>query len=172
MAMLKNVSLFWVKLDPKRPEAAFGDGGPKWQVQIRTYDKAQRDEWHALNIKTKPQEDDGKIVYVGHLRKPTHKKDGEANAPVKVVNGQLEDLDPNTVGNGSVANCRIYQYDYEVKKKEGAGVLKGVATMLMAVQVTKLKVYEQKPREDDFDPTETEIVKPDAEQANEVMSDF
>ena len=158
MAILKNVPMKWVKLDPAKPAAAFGDGGPKWEFQAETFDKAQAEEWKKNNLKVKLIEVDGKMAWKMSLRKPTTKKDGTANAPVKVVNGFLQPMDPNTIGNGSVCNARIFQYDYEIKAKDGKAGVKGISTMLMEVQVTKFVKYEPKQGEQ-FEAANMEIVE-------------
>jgi hypothetical protein len=162
--ILKNVELHWVKLDPKRPNTTFDKDG-KWEVQIRTRNKAQAKEWKDANLKVTPVEDDDGVYYRAMLKKSAKKKDGEANAPVKVVNGSLEELNPNTIGNGSIANVRLFQYEYEVGPK------KGIASMLMAVQVTTLNEYVPKPNDDDFEMTETKINKIADNQPNEDDSD-
>jgi len=153
MAILNNVELFFAKLDPKKPNARFDANNPTWEVQIRTRDKKQAKEWKDLNINVKPDEDDKGIFYKANLKKKTKKANGEPQNPVNLVGGNLTAIDPNTLGNGSIGNIRIYQYNYEV------GGRKGVASMLMAIQVTTLKEYTPKPREDDFAMVEMEVVK-------------
>lgn len=153
MAILKNVELFFAKLDPARPNDRFDATNPTWEVQIRTRNKAQAKEWKDLNINVKPDEDDDGVFYKATLKKKSKKRDGEPQTPVKVVTGSLDELDPNIIGNGSVGNVRLFQYDYEI------GGRKGVASMLMAVQVTELNEFRPKPREDDFEMTEMKINK-------------
>lgn len=153
MAILKNVELFFAKLDPKRPNATFNKENPTWELQIRTRDKAQAKEWKELKLNVKPDEDDDGVYYKANLKKKSKKRDGSDQNPVQLVDGGLNAIDPNRLGNGSVGNVRIYQYDYEV------GGRKGVASMLMAVQVTELRQYDPKPREDDFEMTETKVIK-------------
>lgn len=152
MAILKNVELFFAKLDPKRPNATFNTENPTWEVQIRTKDKKQAAEWKALNINVKPDEDsDGKMFYKATLKKKSKKKDDSPNEPVQVVSGNLEKIEPTKIGNGSKANVRLFQYEYEMAGK------KGIASMLMAVQITKLNEYIPKPRDDDFEMTDFEV---------------
>jgi len=153
MAILNNVELFFAKLDPKKPNARFDANNPTWEVQIRTRDKKQAKEWKDLNINVKPDEDDKGIFYKANLKKKTKKANGEPQNPVNLVGGNLTAIDPNILGNGSIGNIRIYQYNYEV------GGRKGVASMLTDVQVTTLKEYTPKPREDDFAMVEMEVVK-------------
>jgi len=150
--ILKNVELHWAKLDPKRPNTTFNADGV-WEVQARTRDKKQAQEWKDANLSVKPDEDDDGVFYKTTLKKAAKKKDGEANAPVKVVNGNLEDINPISLGNGSVGNIRLFQYDYEIG--QGKQKKKGIASMLMAIQVTKLNEYVPKPRDDEFEMTET-----------------
>jgi len=153
MAVLKNVELWFCKLNPKYPNDHFDKENPTWEVQIRTRDKKQAKEWKDLKLGVKPAEDDDGVFYKVNLKKRSKKKDGEPQNPVKVVSGSLEDLDPAIIGNGSIGNVRIFQYDYNVGGREG------VASMLMAVQVTTLNEYRPKPREDDFDMVDMKVNK-------------
>lgn len=165
MAILKNCELWWVKCDPANPDRKFEKKG-MWTVQLRTTDPTQRKQWRELGLKTKLQtkrneEDEdvpvltpeGKKQWQVILQKRCFNAKGQETEPVKVVDGQLNDIDPRTVGNGSVGNVRIFQYPS--KKNEGEMV-----SMLMAIQVTKLKVYEPRSAEDSFDFEETEIINP------------
>jgi hypothetical protein len=159
--ILKNVELHWAKLDPKRPDTTFREEG-LWNVQIRTRNKSQATEWKNAHLSVKTEEDEQGVYYKSSLKKPAKNKNNEPNQPVKVVNGRLDEIDPNSIGNGSVANVRLYQYEYEI----GVGKAKksGIGTMLMAVQITKLNEYIPKPREDEFEMTETIINKAGSDQ--------
>jgi hypothetical protein len=159
--ILKNVELHWSKLAPKFPNKTFNEDGV-WETQIRTRDKKQAEEWKKANLKVTPDEDQDGVFYRTMLKKACKKKDGTENVPVKVVNGSLEELDPMTIGNGSVANVRLFQYEYEVG--QGKAKKTGIASMLMAVQITKLEEYIPKPREDEFEMTETIINKAGSKQ--------
>lgn len=156
MAILKNVELFYPRLDPKKPNAKFNKEQPTWEVQIRTRDKKVKAEWAALNLKPKTvEDDDGKVFYSVTLRKKSKKKEKDgtySNAqPVKVLDGGLNDINPMSIGNGSVGNVRIFQYEYGEEAK--------IASMLMAVQITKLNEYIPKASDDDFEMTETEVFR-------------
>jgi len=153
MAILKNVELYFAKLNPKKPNDRFDKENPTWEVQIRTRSKAQAKEWKDLSINVKPDEDDAGIFYKATLKKRSKKRNGEEQNPVSLVGGDLSTIDPDKLGNGSVGNVRVYQYDYNIGGREG------IATMLMAVQVTTYKEYEPKPREDDFEMTDMKVVK-------------
>jgi hypothetical protein len=154
-----NVEIFFLKADPKRPNAKFNKKNPTWEVQGRTYSKEQAEEWKKLGLGVKriaPEEDDVKPYWRINLKKKSAKEDGEPASFVKVVNGQLQDIDPNTVGNGSIAHIRVFQYEYD--KKEGG---KGTASVLMGLQIVKHIVYVPKARDDDFGEEETETIAPD-----------
>jgi hypothetical protein len=160
MAIIKGIEIWWVKCDPKRPETKFNKENGTWELQIRTTDKARaQGELKSLGIKMNPSDEDGKIVYKGNIKKKSKKKDGDElvpNAPVKFVGGDLSEIDPNTVGNGSIANIRVFEREYmtgDVKKK---------TVVLMSVQVTKLNKYVPKPRTDDFEMTDMEVNEPAA----------
>ena len=62
MAILKNVELFFAKLDPKKPNATFDVNNPTWEVQIRTRDKKVAKQWKDLNINVKTDDDDDGVV--------------------------------------------------------------------------------------------------------------
>jgi hypothetical protein len=171
MALLKNCEVHYVKCDPKHPNANFNKKNPTWEVQIRTTSLEQKKEWDALGLKPKLLvgkegsenegepilTEDGKKQWRVNLKKKSITKDGDKASPVKVVNGGLEDIDPNTVGNGSVANVRIYQYEFTADGK------KGLASVLMAMQLKKHIVYTPKARDDDFEMEDTETINPDPE---------
>ena len=164
MAILKNVELFYPRLDPKKPNAKFNKEQPTWEVQIRTRDKKVKAEWAALNLKPKTvEDDDGKVFYSVTLRKKSKKKDGEANQPVKVIDGGLNDINPMSIGNGSVGNVRIFQYEYGDEGK--------IASMLMAVQITKLNEYIPKASDDEFEMTETEIIRVADSEGDDIDED-
>jgi len=164
MAILKNVELFFPRLVPSNPNAKFDQNNPTWEVQIRTRDKKVAKEWKDLNINVRTDDDDDGVFYKANLKKKSKKRDGTDQAPVNVVGGDLAPLEPAKIGNGSTANVRVYQYDYNVGGKEG------IATMLMAVQVTTLKEFDPKPREDDFEMTDMKVVKVADNQVNDADS--
>lgn len=169
MAILKNAEMWFAKLDPKHPNARMNKQNPTWELQLRTSNVEQKKEWENLGFKPKlivgkeGEENEGEPILTPegkkqwriNLKKKSLNKDGEPAAPVKVVNGHLEEIEPNTLGNGSIGNVRIYQYEYT--KADGTQAL---AAVLMGIQVTRHVVYTPKPREDDFEMTETETVNP------------
>jgi hypothetical protein len=164
MAILKNVELFYPRLDPKKPNAKFNKDQPTWEVQLRTRDKKVKAEWTKLNLKPKTVEDDDGVFYSVSLRKKSKKKDGTPNQPVNVVDGGLNQIDPMSIGNGSVGNVRIFQYEYGDEGK--------IASMLMAIQITKLNEYVPKGGDDEFEMTETTVVRiGDSEGADDEIDD-
>jgi hypothetical protein len=159
MAIFKDCELWFAKLDPKRPNSKFNKKQPTWEIQIRTTDKAKKKEWEAGNLSVKAiVPDEGEPYFRVNLRKKSIKADGDAAGPVNVVNGHLDAIDPNTIGNGSIGHVRVYQYEYE---KETGG--KGIANVLMGIQLTKHIVYKAKAHDDDFGMQETETIEPDDE---------
>jgi hypothetical protein len=168
MAILKNVALFYVKCNPKRPNKRLNPDNPTWEVQLRTTNKDQKKEWDALGLKTHavrtdPEDEESKIAYWRtNLRKRSIKaENGEKAGPVEVKDGKLRDLNPDTIGNGSIGNVRLFQYPY----KKGDGT----ASVLMGIQVTKLIKYEPKERDDDFEETDMEVVEPEPGEEDEVV---
>ena len=153
MALIKNCEIWFLKADPARPNPKFNKDNPTWECQLRTTSKEQKKAWEALNLAVKDfLPDEGEPYYRVNLKKKSIKADGEAASAVDVINGELKPIDPNSVGNGSLANVRVFQYEYTNKGK------KGVASVLMAIQVVRHIVYVPKPRDDDFDQAPTETV--------------
>lgn len=162
MAILKDCEIWFAKLDPKRPNTKFDKENPTWEIQIRTTNKETKKQWEALSLPVKAVvPDEGPAYFRVNLKKKTIKSDGEKSSPVKVVNGALEDVDPGSIGNGSRGNVQIFQYEYTQAGK------KGLASVLMKVQITKHVVFKRKPRDDDFEMTETEIIEAEESEDGE-----
>lgn len=109
MAILKKVEIHWLVADPKRGKKFQGkDSNPeKWSVQFRVFDKAERDRLakeFGFNFKTEEKEDGSGVYYKTTLSAFTRDTEGNLNRPITVILGNGEPVDPNTVGNGSIAN--------------------------------------------------------------------
>lgn len=158
MAILENCEVHFLRANPKFPNAKYDKENPTWEVQLRTTDVAQMKQWDELGIPVKaiiPKENPTKPYWRAMLKKHITKKDGTAASPVEVINGKREAVDPDSVGNGSVGNVRIFQYPYP---KKGGG--QGVASVFMGLQLTKHMVYKRPPRDSGFGETETETIDP------------
>jgi hypothetical protein len=151
--ILSNVELFFAKLDPANPNSRFDKENPTWEVQIRTKDKAVAKSWKDQNLRVTPDENDDGVFYRSNLKKKSKKRDGSDMAPVNVVAGDLSPVDPSTIGNGSIANLSVFQYDYNVSGKEG------IASMLMGVQITTLNEYKPAPKQGGFAPVAFKVNK-------------
>jgi hypothetical protein len=166
MAILRNCEFHYAKLDPARPNARYNKENPTWELQIRTSDPAVKKQWESEGIKVKAvlPEDGTPPYWFANLRKKLYKKDGEKSDPVVVKDAELNDVDPNSIGNMSTGNVRIFQYDYP--RSEGGT---GKASVLMGVQLLKHIVYVPKVRDhdDDFaaEGTTEVIAAPPAEDA-------
>jgi hypothetical protein len=148
MAIINNVEIHWVKCDPARPERYQGKGPAKFSVQIRVKDKKTKESLEKdYGFKFSPMEDkDGKLVYKTSISRYAFGSDKEGNEdttkPNKPVNVILADgtaLDPNTVGNGSIANVSFF-----TKEDKSGRTLKGI-------QVKKLVKFEARTDEDEFE---------------------
>jgi hypothetical protein len=124
---IDNVQLNWAKLD--RPVEPFGT--PQWEVQALTTDKKLADNLAKEHFNVK--EKDGN--YVISLKRKALKRDGTPNKPPQVVDSKLQPMDPKVIGNGSIGNIMVYQYEYDMMGRQGIG------TMLSGVQVTTLNKY-------------------------------
>jgi len=156
MAIINNAEVYFAKLDPSRPNRKYPDK-PTWDIVLRTTSKMQKKEWETLrlNVKAVVPDDDSETYFQTTLRKRTVKSDGTPSGPVEVVNGDNEPVDPNTIGNGSIANIRIFQYEYP----QGDTKIMKTASVLMGVQLTKHYLYIPAPRET-FEKTETQVIMP------------
>jgi hypothetical protein len=156
MALIKNVEIHFPQLDPKRPNKKFADEThpPAWTMQIRTKSKEQKLEWESKGISVKAQMDENDVLdyWRASLKKNVTNTDGEPNKPVNIVDGGLNTIDPNIIGNGSVANIRFITFEYADKKTKKTSL----GCILMTMQITKLKKYTVK-HDDDFEVTDMEI---------------
>jgi hypothetical protein len=155
--ILKNCELWWCKLHPDYPNDKFSPDNPTWECQIRTTDPEQAEEWREAGLSVKREApDDGEKYYRANLKKKSKmggKFEGQPATPVKVVDGKLKDIKPDTVGNGSIANIRLEPYDWSFNGRSGTSL------RLEAVQVIHHKVYLPEERDDDeaFEITETTV---------------
>lgn len=137
---LHAVQLYYVKCNPTRPSARMDPKKPQWEAQIRTTDQATAKRWEGLGLSVKFVIPEGKGPAEGYFRanlsKRALKSNGEPAMPVEVVTGALKDLDPDTIGNGSVANIRLLQRSYT----NAVGQTK-LTCMLVGIQVTHLIPY-------------------------------
>ena len=136
--ILKNVSLYWAKLNPEKPVSPFGT--EQWEITVQA-DKKRSKELEAFG-KVKDGFDKGTVAI--NLKKKAQKKDGSAAAPVRVVDSSKQPLDPKVIGNGSVGNVMLMLKDYEIKAPNGKVTKSGTTVTLTAVQVTELVKYEPK----------------------------
>lgn len=159
MAIIKDIEIWHVKLNPLRPAKNMDPKKPsRWELQIRTSSKDVRKALAEMNIVMKPMredkaDDESKVLYYyKSLHKPTINAKGEKTQPVQVVNGKGGDVDPNTIGNGSIANLMVFQYEYTFEGKSG------ISTMLQRVQLRKHILYVPHAGEE-FEDCETEVVE-------------
>lgn len=105
--------------------------------------------------------DEGEPYWRVNIKKRSIKKDGEPALPVEVVNGNRDPVDPETIGNTSIAHVRVYQYEYVPKDKSKGS--SAIASILMGVQMIKHVLY--KPKES-FGEEETETIALPEEENN------
>jgi hypothetical protein len=191
MAIIKNVELWWTKVDPKKPVKSREEGKPDyWEVQLRTTDKEKALGWAKKNVKFKPLKqtirdeegepilddmgeeqkqivtnDEGKPYFFVKLRRKVKLDDDGNPKKVNLVGGDLSEIKPNSVGNGSIANVKVFQYDYEYEGK------KGVANVLMGIQVTKLFEYVSEADDDAFEIEDLEVIKADSTRKGSEFED-
>jgi len=118
MPIINNVELHWVKLDANKPERYQDNpkAPAKNSLQIRVKDKKVKEALEKeYGFKFTPMEVDDKIIYKTSLSRYTYKStpDGkedltQPNKPASCILADGTPLDPNTVGNGSVANVSFF----------------------------------------------------------------
>lgn len=135
-----------------------------WEIVGRTEDSEQAKAWRkqlgakaVRAIREDKDDDESPVKYWQiKLRRKQFKANGEYSDFVDVVRGDtLEDLDPSIIGNGSIGDARIYQYDYSFR--QGGQQIEGTASVLMGVAIKKLVKYEPADRED-FEKSEFKVV--------------
>lgn len=164
MAILKNCEIHYVFLDPKRPRKNMDPKKPAaWGFQMRTKSKEQRAEWlsHHINVKAvrqDPKDEESPILYYrANMNKRVVNAKGEDAKPVEIRSG-FGDIEPRSIGSGSIVNVRIFEYEYTID-----GQTK-MAAMPMAIQMVKHVQYEGGPVEDfDEDIMEERVEAPKKE---------
>jgi len=134
-----------------------------WESYFETA-KTQMREWKDLNLNV------NKSVVLDDVDEPIPEKSfwkvaikrkstnytGEENDPVEVVNNKRKAVDPTSIGNGSIGNLKLFQYDYDYRSTGGTA---GIASQLMGIQLRKHIVYTGADGEDfDEEDTATETV--------------
>jgi hypothetical protein len=140
--ILRDVEIHWPKLDPQRPSEAFGDF--TWDVQVQ-FGEDRLEEIQQLGKVRELSEG----VYATNFKKKAFKKDGTSARPISVVDTHRNPIDPNRIGNGSIANIKLLLRPYEIKDPKGRVTKHGVAKTLQKIQITNYIPYE--PVDDDFD---------------------
>ena len=131
--VIRNVEVFWVKMDPANPVKPFDK--LQWEVQLRTTDKSIAKEWKEKGMPVKQAEYEGAKFFQLNLKKLAMSAAGKELTPPKCVDGALKPLDSNIVGNGSIANIQFSPREWEMGGKSG------IVFDLVAMQVTKLVEY-------------------------------
>jgi len=157
MPIIKDVEIYWAKLDPKRPVPKYLKPTVKeWSLEIRTYDKAVSEQWKSefhLRPKFLEAADGGKPYYRAKLQKMAiaNTKDPEAKIgePVEVVGPKLEAINPNTVGNGSIGDVMVHFRNWTFENKPG------ISADLRKVRIKKLVEYYRE--FEDFDELDEEL---------------
>lgn len=154
--IIENAEIWYAKLNPKRPNRKLNKENPTWEIQLRTTDKEVKKDWESKNLNVRAVvPDEGEPYFRVNLKKRSLKADGDPAEPPEVVDGDMKNVDPDTIGNGSIANVRIWQREYTDKVGK-----KGIASSLMGVQLTKHIIFEQKFEREEFSKTETEVIQP------------
>jgi len=166
MAIIRDCEIWYAKLNPEKPSKKVNAENPTWEVQLRTKSKDQANEWRALGIRVTAvrQDEDAPIDYYrANLRKKSKKSSGEDGKAPDLIDGDMKPVDPESIGNGSIANIRIFQYDYTDRESGQSGK----ASVLMGVQLTTHIVYVPRVRDegDEFGTATTVRVEAPTEEA-------
>jgi hypothetical protein len=168
--VLKNVEIWYTKVN--KPSSYKG-GPAKWELQMRTTDQAQADDWEERGFTVKPLKKDkktvkdekGNTVYRANISRKVLKGDGSQREPVVVVDGNMDPVDPRTIGNGSVANIQYTPWSLERDGEEISG------RILEKIQLIKHVVYTPRDPENSEDEElpmlETEVIEGDDDSDDE-----
>ena len=127
--IIRNVELNFVHL--QREHSPFGQ--PIWDTQVVTSDMDTVKQLMDAGVKMKKQ-DDG--TFKANVKRNVMNRKGEKNTPVTIVDSNKQPIpEGTTVGNGTIANLKLFSYDWSVGGKSGT------SAMLSAVQVMKLVEY-------------------------------
>lgn len=144
--ILSNVELHWTKLG-SRVDMGFDGQSPAWVTEARTRNKEQANKWKESQLNVKTKDDEEGLYWAVSLKKPTERKDGTAERPVPVVGKDkfpIEDVE--SIGNGTIANVKVRQFDWNYQGKAGT------SSRLDAIQILDLVVFEGSGSPiDDFD---------------------
>ena len=135
MALLKGKKLMWAKLSGMG-EKKYGSELTQWSLNAVVSDQESR-KWVKAGYAQKErfQEIDGEEATCIFLKRDTHYKSGDEKTAPRVVDMYGMDVDPSTIGNGTVANIQ-----YNVREWEFEG-RKGKSPELLAVQIVELVEY-------------------------------
>ena len=144
--ILKNVKLYWSKLDINNPDMGF-DGNTPQLVTKAVMDKETAEAAKKAGVNVKVGEDkDGNVERFAHLKKPAVKRDGTPNKGVPVVGADLMPIaDLSSIGNGSTANVKLFLGEYTYNGRSG------ISVRLNAIQITDLIIFEGKSGSDILD---------------------
>lgn len=134
MPLLKNVEAHWAKIGT--PEKKYRSDATQWAVNA-VCDPKVAQAWmkKGYSQKVRTMDIGGVDTPYIYLTKPTHRRSGDENKPINVVDKFGNKVDPNTIGNGSTVNIQYRTYDWEFQGD------KGVKAELVAVQVIDLVEY-------------------------------
>jgi len=163
MPVLKNCEMWYVKCNPEKPDTRFR---PRWAVQIRTTSREQKKEWESFGIKvTTKDPDEGPMYYQATIGRGVFKADGVTKRKaVEVVDAEMNPFNPDTIGNGSIGNVSVFQYNsvYEGKSRT-ANMLSGIQVLTVIKPDPNAKEYTEIPSE--FESAGKTVVKEFGESA-------
>lgn len=168
MPIIRNLTVRYCQLNPERPNPKFDKKNPRWEVQVYTDDPAERDRLRKEGLILKlvkykeGHEKEGEPILNAKgnrewkltLNKRSLSKEGNKNQPVEVVSGANQPIDPDSIGNGSIVNCRVTMNE---RIDPNTGETK-VNVTLQGVQVIKHIVY--KGRREEFGTADYVVVDP------------
>ena len=151
MPIISEVPIYWPALNPEKGFMWKGNPPERWKVTLLFENKDLKKDLEKDGFKINPQEDEsGKILYKTTLAQRVYKRgqNGEEedrenkNKPITVIAGDGTPIDPDTIGNGSIAN---------VSYRTWKGSTGDTYRVLVGVQVVKHIVRDPDPDNTAFD---------------------
>lgn len=143
MAIVRNAIINWVKCDQNNPDMGYDGDTPQWTVDIENPTKETKKIWKDEKLGGMKTRKASGQEYLVLKRKATPFKNGDEKEAPTIVDAHLKPLDPNIVGNGSIANVQYSVYSWEHKGRKGRSAdLSGIQVINLVTREGSVSEFE------------------------------